>query len=104
MLPTAPIALLLALFGLAACAESVPSVTPNPTTAQKVRDALDPARGPTEATGRAIDRATNPTRPEQSAEQSPMPLELNEVLWTSFNAEESASAPTSCAGGCPRET
>ena len=58
-----PIAFLLALTGLAACAESVPSVTANPTTAQQVRDVLDPARGPTEARGRAVDRAANPSRP-----------------------------------------
>ncbi len=58
-----PIAFLLALTELAVCAENVPSVTPNPTTAQKVRNALDPARGPTEAQGRAVDQAANPTRP-----------------------------------------
>jgi hypothetical protein len=56
----------LILFGLGACADtntSVPSRTANPTAAQQTRDRLDPARGPAEAQGRAIDRARNPERP-----------------------------------------
>ena len=56
----------LVLFGLGACADrgtSVPSRTSNPTAAQQTRDRLDPARGPAEAQGRAIDRARNPERP-----------------------------------------
>lgn len=55
-----------ALTGMAACADrttSVPSRTSNPTTAQQTRDAMDPARGPAEAAGRAMDRASNPNRP-----------------------------------------
>ncbi|WP_338664659.1 hypothetical protein VQH23_05690 [Pararoseomonas sp. SCSIO 73927] len=51
---------------LVACSNpdtSVPSATPNRTTGQQTRDALDPARGPAEAAGRAIDRANNPSRP-----------------------------------------
>ena len=62
----APALALFALAGLAACADtntSVPSRTVNPTTAQQTRDALDPARGPAEAAGRAADRARNPSRP-----------------------------------------
>ncbi len=56
----------LVLFGLGACADtstSVPSRTSNPTAAQQTRDRLDPARGPAEAQGRAMDRARNPERP-----------------------------------------
>jgi len=56
----------LVLFGLSACADSgtsVPSRTANPTAAQRTRDALDPARGPAEAQGRAVDRARNTERP-----------------------------------------
>jgi hypothetical protein len=56
----------LILFGLGACADtntSVPSRTANPTAAQQTRDRLDPARGPAEAQGRAIDHARNPERP-----------------------------------------
>ena len=56
----------LVLFGFGACADpgtSVPSRTANPTAAQQTRDRLDPARGPAEAQGRAIDRARNPERP-----------------------------------------
>ncbi len=56
----------LVLFGLGACADagtSVPSRTSNPTAAQQTRDRLDPARGPAEAQGRAIDRAQNRERP-----------------------------------------
>jgi hypothetical protein len=56
----------LILFGLIACADrgtSVPSRTASPTAAQQTRDRLDPARGPAEAQGRAIDRARNPERP-----------------------------------------
>jgi len=51
---------------LAACSDpntSVPSATPNRTAGQQTRDALDPARGPAEAAGRAMDRANNPSRP-----------------------------------------
>ena len=62
----APALALFALAGLAACADpgtSVPSQTSSPTTAQQTRDALDPARGPAEARGRAVDRAQNPSRP-----------------------------------------
>lgn len=54
------------LLGLGACGDastSVPSRTANPTAAQQTRDRLDPARGPAEAQGRAIDRARNPERP-----------------------------------------
>lgn len=54
------------LTSLAACSNpntSVPTATPNRTTGQQVRDTLDPARGPGEAAGRAMDRATNPSRP-----------------------------------------
>lgn len=54
------------LVSLAACSDpntSVPSATPNRTTGQQTRDALDPARGPAEAAGRAADRANNPSRP-----------------------------------------
>ena len=61
-----PALVLLAAIGLAGCADpstSVASTTANPTTAQKTRDALDPARGPAEAAGRAKDRANNPERP-----------------------------------------
>ena len=60
------IIMLIALMTVAACADSttsVPSRTPNPTTAQQTRDRLDPARGPAEAAGRAMDRAGNPNRP-----------------------------------------
>ena len=56
----------LVLFGFGACADtntSVPSRTANPTAAQRSRDTLDPARGPAEAQGRAMDRARNPERP-----------------------------------------
>lgn len=56
----------LVLLGFAACADSgtsVPSRTANPTPAQQTRDRLDPARGPAEAQGRAIDRAQNRERP-----------------------------------------
>jgi len=56
----------LVVFGLVACADtntSVPSRASNPTAAQQTRDRLDPARGPAEAQGRAIDRARNPERP-----------------------------------------
>ena len=61
-----PALALLTLAGLAACADTntgVPSRTANPTTAQQTRDVLDPARGPAEAQGRAIDRARNSSRP-----------------------------------------
>ena len=61
-----PASILLAASVLAGCADtstSVASTTANPTTAQKTRDALDPARGPAEAAGRAKDRANNPERP-----------------------------------------
>ena len=54
------------LLGFGACADSgtsVPSRTANPTPAQQTRDRLDPARGPAEAQGRALDRARNPERP-----------------------------------------
>lgn len=66
MNPIKPAVFLLALTGLAACADpstSVPSATRNPTTAQQTRDTLDPPRGPAEAAGRARDRAANPERP-----------------------------------------
>lgn len=66
MKPIKPAVVLLALTGLAACADpgtSVPSATRNPTTAQQTRDTLDPPRGPAEAAGRARDRAANPDRP-----------------------------------------
>ena len=56
----------LALFALGACADpgtSVPSRTASPTAAQRTRDTLDPARGPAEAQGRAVDRAQNRERP-----------------------------------------
>lgn len=56
----------LVLFGFGACADrgtSVPSRTANPTPAQQTRDRLDPARGPAEAHGRALDRARNTERP-----------------------------------------
>lgn len=55
-----------ALLGFGACADSstsVPSRTANPTPAQQTRDRLDPARGPAEAQGRAMDRARNSERP-----------------------------------------
>ncbi len=32
-------------------------------TPEQVRDSLDPARGPAEAAGRAMDRSNNPARP-----------------------------------------
>lgn len=54
------------LFLASACADpgtSVPSRTSAPTPAQRTRDTLDPARGPAEAAGRAMDRGTNPNRP-----------------------------------------
>lgn len=54
------------LLGFGACADSGTSVssrTSNLTPAQQTRDRLDPARGPAEAQGRAIDRARNPERP-----------------------------------------
>jgi hypothetical protein len=60
------IIMLVALMAVTGCADSktsVPSRTPNPTTAQQTRDQLDPARGPAEAAGRAMDRAGNPNRP-----------------------------------------
>jgi hypothetical protein len=56
----------LIFLGVVACADSntsVPSRTANPTSAQQTRDRLDPARGPAEAQGRAIDRAQNRERP-----------------------------------------
>jgi hypothetical protein len=57
----------LALLVLAsACSDpstSVPSRTTNSTPAQRTSDTLDPARGPAEAAGRAVDRSTNPNRP-----------------------------------------
>ena len=54
------------LFLTVACSDpktSVPSQTANPTPAQRTRDTLDPARGPAEAAGRAMDRGMNPNRP-----------------------------------------
>ena len=54
------------LFLIVACSDpktSVPPQTASPTPAQRTWDTLDPARGPAEAAGRAMDRGMNPNRP-----------------------------------------